>query len=250
MCLLLVAYGVSTESVAVIGANREEAYERGGDPPRLHRGGRAFIGGIDPRAGGTWLGVNDCGVLVAITNRPDRPVPPQLRSRGLLVRDLLGMGSSAEAAALATTELTSGHYGGCNVLLLDAKSGHVVSTAEAVRSEVILPGIHAVTNGDVDDTSDGRILYALRKLSQLNLSGAERCAGEFRAMCSDSSADAPPMCLHGQQGGTVSSSVIILRSPLRDSEIWHCQGSPDRQPYVNCSHLLCEIDPALTGAVG
>jgi uncharacterized protein with NRDE domain len=249
MCLLLFAYGVSRDAVAIIGANREEAYERGGEPPGLHRGERAYIGGIDPRAGGTWLGVNDCGVLAAITNRPDRAVPAQARSRGLLVRDLLDACSSAEAAELASAELTRGHYGGCNIVLLDSKSGHAISASTSVRSQAIQPGLHALSSSDVDDKSDRRISYALWKLRESEMASADHTAGAFRAICSDNSADAPPLCLHGPQGGTVSSSVIILRVPVRGSEIWHCQGSPDCKPYVNCSHLFCELGHAHTGAV-
>jgi uncharacterized protein with NRDE domain len=249
MCLLLFAYGVSKEAVAVIGANREEAYERGGDPPRLQKGGRAFIGGIDPQAGGTWLGVNHSGLLVAVTNRPDRAVPAQARSRGLLVRDLLSTSSSTEAALVASAELARGHYGGCNIVLLDAKSGHVIGAAESVQSEAIPPGIHAVTSGDIDDRRDRRILYALRRLSESDLSSAEGSAGALRAICSDQAGDGPPMCLHGQQGGTVSSSVIILRTPVSETEMWHCQGSPDRHPYVNCSDLFGELGRALTRAI-
>jgi uncharacterized protein with NRDE domain len=249
MCLLLVSYGMSTDAVAVIGANREEAYERGGAPPGLQRGRRPFVGGIDPRAGGTWLGINDCGVLVAITNRPDRLIPQQARSRGLLARDVLGMRSSAEAAALAAAELTTGHYGGCNVVLLDASSGHVVSAAESVRSDAIRPGIHGLTNGNVDDKSDRRISYALQKLGESDLSSAEQAARVFRTICSSALPGAPPMCIHRQEGGTVSSSVIVLRTPVAGSEIWHCQGSPDSRPYKNCSHLFCELGQPLTRAI-
>jgi uncharacterized protein with NRDE domain len=248
MCLLLFAYGVSDEAVAVIGANREEAYKRGGEPPSLQRARRAFIGGLDPRAGGSWLGVNDCGLLVAITNRSERPAPPKARSRGLLVRDLLGTSSAAEAAEAATAELMTGHYGGCNIVMLDSKSGHVVSAAHSVRSQAIERGIHALTSGELDDSGDRRISYALQKLSEVRFSDAEGSVRECRAICSDNSPDAPPMCIHGQQGGTVSSSVIVLRSPLSGSEIWHCQGSPDRRPYVNCSHLFCELGQALIHA--
>jgi hypothetical protein len=141
-----------------------------------------------------------------------------------------------------------GNYGGCNIVLLDATSGHVISASEAVRAEVIPSGTHAVTSGNLDDKSDRRISYALGKLAQSDLSSAPGSAETFRAVCSDQSAGALPMCIHGQQGGTVSSSVIILRTPVSESEIWHCQGSPDRRPYVNCSDLFCELGQALTSA--
>src|SRR5262249_11029088 len=221
----------------------------GGEPPRLHHSGRAFIGGIDPRAGGTWLGVNDCGMLVAITNRQDRAVPPQARSRGLPVRDLPNASSAAEALQVASAQLMRGCYGGCNIVLLDGQSGHVVSARESIRSESIQPGIHAVTSGNVDDRNDPRIAYALCKLAITDLSSAEDSARALRAICAENAPDGPPMCLHGQEGGTVSSTVIILRAPVFGSEIWHCQGSPDRQPYVNCSDLFCELNQTRRRAV-
>ena len=69
MCLLALFYRVVEDAPVVVGANREEFYRRGGDPPRLHVGPPRFVAGVDPVAGGTWLGVNEHGVLAAVTNR-------------------------------------------------------------------------------------------------------------------------------------------------------------------------------------
>src|SRR3954447_20357315 len=89
MCLLALFYRAVGDAPVVVGANREEFYARGGLPPRLLGGRPAVLAGLDPAAGGTWLGVNEHGLLVALTNRPKSAVPPRPRSRGLLVRDLL-----------------------------------------------------------------------------------------------------------------------------------------------------------------
>ena len=91
MCLLALFYRVVEDAAVVVGANREELYRRGGEPPRLHDGPPRFVAGVDPVAGGTWLGVNEHGVLAAVTNRPKDRRPDRPRSRGLLVRDLLGL---------------------------------------------------------------------------------------------------------------------------------------------------------------
>src|SRR2546425_423394 len=73
-----------------------------------------------PQAGGTWFGVNERGVLVAVTNRLKSQPPPQPRSRGLLARDLLACPSAAVAADLAARELGQNRYAGCNLLCADA----------------------------------------------------------------------------------------------------------------------------------
>src|ERR1700761_2457378 len=97
MCLLALLFRVVEDAPLVVGANREEAYARGGEPPQRLPGPIDAVGGRDPVAGGTWLGVDAAGVFVAITNRPKDTSPGPLRSRGSLVRDLLGCRSAQEA---------------------------------------------------------------------------------------------------------------------------------------------------------
>ncbi|MFO0929748.1 MAG: NRDE family protein [Gemmataceae bacterium] len=107
MCLLAILYRVAGDAPVVVAANREEFYARGGDPPRRLDGVPA-VGGVDPHHGGTWLGVNRHGVLVAVTNRRKSTEPAVPRSRGLLVRDLLAQPSAAEATAAAITRAGDG----------------------------------------------------------------------------------------------------------------------------------------------
>src|SRR5205823_4013427 len=90
MCLLAIFFRAVPDAPLVVGANREEFYNRPGGSPQILTGRIPALGGLDPLAGGTWLGVNAHGLLVAITNRPAPQVPAKARSRGLLTRDLLG----------------------------------------------------------------------------------------------------------------------------------------------------------------
>ena len=64
--------------------------------------------GIDRQAGGTWLGVNQFGLLVVVTNRPKALAPLEPRSRGLLCRDLLDRRNARDAVATAVKELAEG----------------------------------------------------------------------------------------------------------------------------------------------
>src|SRR5262245_33249274 len=117
MCLIALFFRVVEDAPLVVGANREEAFARGGEPPGLYDAAVRFVAGRDLVGGGTWLGVNEHGLLVAVTNRPKSDLPAQPRSRGLLARDLLASRRSARAAAdLAALELGQNRYAGCNVL--------------------------------------------------------------------------------------------------------------------------------------
>src|SRR5437763_506886 len=98
MCLLAMLYRAVDGAPLLVAANREEAYARGGTPPALWAEPRAVVAGVDPQAGGTWLGVNAHGLLVAVTNRRLSHPPERPRSRGLLVRDLLAAPDALAAA--------------------------------------------------------------------------------------------------------------------------------------------------------
>ena len=67
---------------------------------------------------GTWLGVNESGLVVAVTNRRDGELrwEDQIRSRGLLVIALLGLDDPEQAARLAEHALSQGGFGGSNFL--------------------------------------------------------------------------------------------------------------------------------------
>ncbi len=246
MCLLTLLYRVADDAPVVVGANREEAYERGGDPPRLLPGPVRIAAGVDPRAGGTWLGVNERGVLVAVTNRPRSHVPPQPRSRGLLALDLLGCASARAAVEQATRELGADRYGGCNLLCVDFDSATVIQAGDWLRVRPLSPGLHVLTARDVNDVTDRRLAFTLDWLGRRPLDSAALCISALRELCARR-AD-PPICLHAERGGTVSSSILALRSPLSRGVYLHAQGPPDTIPYADYSDLLRQLDLAGQGA--
>jgi uncharacterized protein with NRDE domain len=241
MCLLALFFRVVEDAPLVAGANREEYYARGGEPPQILEGLFPALAGIDPQAGGTWFGVNGQGVLIAVTNRPKSEVPRQPRSRGLLARDLFACGTAAAAAERAVKELEQGHYAGCNFLCADRDSATIIHAGDWLRVRPLSPGIHVLTARDVNDDRDRRTAHALRWLSQRSYASVGQCVAALQALCSQKGNGDPPMCLHGPQGGTVSSSIIALRLPPERSIYLHAQGSPDATPYVDYSSLLRQL---------
>jgi hypothetical protein len=241
MCLVAVFYRVAEDAPVVVGANREEIYARGGEPPCLHPGALPFVAGVDPVAGGTWLGVNANGVVVAVTNRRRSENPPMPRSRGLLVRELLRLPTAKEAADVAARELDRKLYAGCNIVCVDAHHAIVLHNADWLRVRMLPPGLHLVANRDVNDESDDRISYAAHWLGQRPYRFAENCLVALRQLCGLHEPGMPPICLRGPEHGTVSSSLMALRASLADSVYLHAQGPPDRTPYADYSHLLRDM---------
>jgi len=239
MCLVVIFNRVADDAALVVGANREEAYARGGTPPQVVDGPCRIIAGVDPVAGGSWLGINENGVLVAVTNRRKAQTPASPRSRGLLVRDLLGLGNAAEATEQGIRNLDSTQYAGCNLVVADSQRVTVIHGADWLRVRPLPPGIHVLSANDVNDETDWRIGYSLWWLHQRSYGKAKDCVAALKDLCGQTGATGgPAICLRGADRGTVSSSIVVVRSPFAKSELWHAQGSPDKTPYENCSKLF------------
>jgi Transport and Golgi organisation 2 len=238
MCLLALFYRVAEDAPVVVGANREEFYARGGEPPRLFAGSTPFVAGVDPAAGGTWFGVNARGVVIAVTNRPLSETPKTPRSRGLLVRDLLELPTAKQAADTAAHELDRKIYAGCNLLCVDATHALVLHHGDWLRVRMLPPGLHLLANRDVNDESDERIGYAAHWLNERPYRFAEHCLVALRQLCGLHEPGMPAMCFRHEKGGTVSSSLVALRTNFANSAYLHAQGPPDRTPYSDYSQLL------------
>jgi hypothetical protein len=241
MCLLALFFRAIPDAPIVAAANREEFYARGGEPPRILDGSCRAVAGLDPVAGGTWFGVNEHGVLAAVTNRPRSQAPAQPRSRGLLTRDLLGCPNAGVALELACRELGHDRYAGCNVLCADTDGAYVIHAGDWLRVRPLPPGLHVLTAHDVNDGGDPRLGHALWWLGQRNYATAAGCVAALKRLCAQAGDGGPPICLRGDEGGTVSSSIVVLRPSLAASLYLHAQGPPDRTPYEDYSHLLKEL---------
>ncbi len=250
MCLLALFYRVAEDAPVVVGANREEYYSRSGEPPRLLEGPLRAVAGVDPVAGGTWLGVNERGVLIAVTNRPKSNAPALPRSRGLLARQLLALPTVAEAVERAAQELEQNRYAGCNLLCADTERAVVLHAGDWLRVRPLPPGLHILTNGDVNDPGDARISYAAWRLGQRKYAVAQECLDALRELCAYTGPDGPAICYRNENRGTVSSSLLALRGRLGPSTFLHAQGPPDRTTYEDYSHLLLALGSGEKQATG
>ncbi|MCS6851072.1 MAG: NRDE family protein [Gemmataceae bacterium] len=247
MCLVVLCFRAVPDAAIVLAANREEAYARGGEPPQVWAGEVPFVAGRDPVAGGTWLGVNALGVVVAVTNRRKTHVPAGAVSRGLLVCAALRRQSAAEAADAAVRELASGNYAGCNLLCADADRAYVVHAGDWLRVRPLTPGLHLLAAGDVNDAHDPRLAHARRWLSAQRWSDAGTCAAALQRLCAQSGNGSPAMCLHGPEAGTVSSTIVVVRQPVSRGWLGHAQGPPDRVGYEDYSYLLRRLNREASG---
>jgi len=243
MCLLAIQYQLLPESPVLIAANREEYYDRKSQAPAIQSGKPRVLGGIDLVAGGTWLGVNQHGLVVAVCNRR-KTFPPQVPlSRGVLGRELLKCSSAYEAAHTAYEELATGQYGGVNYVCADSKSGHVVHGGDQLEVTELHEGLSIISNNNVNDAQDERVQLAHRLLTLQQLDSPVK----FLAVASKvfarspSPPGRPSIIVRGQEKGTVSSTLISLGAKPRDAIYQYAPGPPDQYKYEDFSPLLRDI---------
>ena len=138
-------------------------------------------------------------------------------------------------------ELSKKIYAGCNFFCGDNERAVVIEGAQWLRVRPLPPGLHVLANRDINDGSDFRVLHALNWLSGQDYSSAATSAQALKTLCGQSGGENPPICVHGEDRGTVSSTILAVRQPLTRSLYLHAQGSPDRTPYQDYSALFQEL---------
>lgn len=240
---MAILFQSTRDAPLLVAANREEFFDRPTQPPRIQSGKPRVICGIDRKKGGTWLGVNQYGLVAAVTNRPKQMIPPEPRSRGLLCRDLLSQRTARAAAEHAAKELASGVYAGANYLVADAHSAHVIHGAQRIDIVDLSPGLHILSSSDVDDVSDERQELVRRLLTLHSLDSAVT----FLAVASRAFSRKPDaagrrgVVLTGGDYGTVSSALISLPERTQNAVFQYAPGPPSEQPYDDLSALLRQV---------
>lgn len=243
MCLLLLQFRTMAAAPVLVAANREEFFNRPTDAPSLQPGSPRVLCGSDRRAGGTWLGVNEHGLVVGVTNRMKGDLPAAPRSRGLLCRELLDRTTATEALEAAHEALARDPYAGVNVMCADRHRAVVVHAGDRLETVELPPGVHLLTNADVNDPTDARQVYARSLWAARFPSTPARFVEAARQVLGQGpdETNQRTIILRGPDRGTVSSSIIALTSDPTQAAYWFAPGSPDQQAYDDLSPSLREL---------
>ena len=165
MCLILTALDSHPDYSLVVGANRDEFYDRPTAAAAFWPESPWILGGRDLKAGGTWLGIDRRGRFAAVTNyRQGEREPAAQRSRGLLVSDYLAADIDVHSH-IDRVERDAARYNGFNLIAGDARELLYFSNREG-RTRALGPGIYGLSNHLLDTawpkvTSSKSTLHAL-----------------------------------------------------------------------------------------
>ncbi len=146
----------------ILAANRDEMIERAWDPPARHWPDRAdVVAGRDRLCNGTWLGLNDHGVVAAVLNRVGSLGPAAgKRSRGELVLEALDH-ADAQSAAEQLRHLDPSGYRSFNLMVADGQAAFWLKSmgraGGAIKVTKLPEGVSMLTARDLNDHTSPRI---------------------------------------------------------------------------------------------
>ena len=258
MCTLTVAWRVFQEAPLVVAANRDEAVDRPSRPPSVVERDPLVFAPRDERAGGTWMGINDYGVFVGLTNRWVEGLAGE-RSRGLLVRDCLRTDTATDAARLVESAVEAHEYEGFNLVVADATAAVLLEWSGRLRVRQFDPGVHVVVNvgadgefyeparrpevGPEQGDDAGRLREHLRP-------EPGESADSWRSRAREALGDHDfGVCVHEGDYGTVSAAVVTLGADGR-VRYEHAEGPPCETAFEVLRDGPLHADDSVAGNPG
>lgn len=244
MCTLALYFHKLANYPLIVAANRDEHFSRPSAPPAAVAQNPAILAGKDLLAGGTWLGVNEQGLVAGILNRRSGAPrePSAVRSRGLLCLDILKAKDPHEARSFLSGENGSA-YQPFNLLIASAEQAYIAyNREEEIECSRLEKGLHVFSNTPVYESQPEKIEHAsslFRRAKETFLPAAESSAwvaGLRRALSDhtlgkDFANPREAICVHAEAYGTVSSSVILYDASEKFFRMYYAPGPPCREDY-------------------
>ena len=238
MCTLIALYRVVPGYDLIVGMNRDEDRTRPSTPPQLIEGTPQIVAPRDARAGGTWIGVNEQGLVAALSNRRGA-ISTTAKSRGLLMFEILRQPTLRAAAVDIDREVRANEYNFFNLFVATRDDLRFFSYDGQVRMSRGHEGLNVLTN------AGGNVEGDLKVATIHALAGAAKFPDAVAAtrwlqstLRHHGGTETAALCIHGTGGGTVSSTILALHnSSAEDHILLYADGSPSESPYRDFSQL-------------
>jgi uncharacterized protein with NRDE domain len=256
VCLLVVAFHLDPAAPLVLAANRDERTDRPATAATvLRREAPRIVGGRDDEAGGTWLAVNEHGVVAGLTNRPSPDGrDPAKRSRGELPLALAGHDDARGGVEAFVDEFAPSDYNPAWLMVGDRSSLFYLDMTDGVRPAVseLGPGLHVLENNPIDVASakSVHVRTLLERAATATSTGEATLAG-LRSVLVDHEvpADTTPLpdgvddavracCVHTERYGTRSAALVSIGAdPGALPRLWVADGHPCTAPFADRAPL-------------
>ncbi|SNB76073.1 Uncharacterized conserved protein, contains NRDE domain [Arboricoccus pini] len=245
MCSVVILRRPDRPWPLILAANRDELWSRASRPPARHWDDRPeLVAGLDEEAGGSWLGINDWGVLASVLNREGTLGPTAgKRSRGELVLDALDH-ADAKAAAEALRHVDGSAFRPFNLIIADNRDAFWLRHEIEGDHVTVVPvpaGLSMIASRDLNDPNTPRIARYRHLFEQSTVPDPDKGpTGDWSdwelllgARAGKGQDPRAAMCVVTEGDyGTVSSSFIALPADIGRRPVWlHAEGRPGETPF-------------------
>lgn len=249
MCLLVVATRMRDDLPLVVGANRDEFLERPAIPMDVLRADSPrTLGGRDLVASGTWLAVNENGVVAGLTNRPalgGRDLTK--RSRGELPLALTGFESAGAAVDGFAERFRPSEFNPAWLVVADRETAFTIDMTgdDAIVAECP-PGLVVIENRAPGAPSP-KVAHVRSLLGSLADAPPNEVDSLIATALSDHFIPEDPdalvpesraACVHSEEYGTRWSGIVTVASDPSPPTFRYADGSPCTFSYTEASWAL------------
>ena len=258
MCLLIALSRVLPDAPLLVAANRDERYDRPAEAITVLRDrGPRILGGRDQVAGGTWLAVNEHGVLAGLTNWPSAGGRDATRrSRGELPLAFAAHADAATAVAKVCAELDPSDYNPCWLLVGDRNSLFSIDMTGGHRpvAEQLPPGTYVLENAPLQaHSAKARQVAAMVAAGMAGASGVSEAEEALAAVLRDHRpvpgaagqgrpAELSAACVHTATYGT-RSAMIVSVGAAGWPRVRVADGPPCQAPFEDATPLWTAPGP-------
>jgi uncharacterized protein with NRDE domain len=246
-------FGVDPDAPLVVAANRDERLDRPALAMTvLTEGDPRILGGRDEQAGGTWLAVNDRGVVAGLTNRPAPDgADPARRTRGELPLALATHRSAAAAAEDLAARFHPDDYNPAWLVVGDRDELYYAdfTAGDSPTVQALEPGVHVLENNPLGQRS-AKAIHVRSLLGSVHpdrdggrglREGLERVLGDHTVPETDDPPRIPEAlaaCVHSERYGTRSSTLVRVGADHHARpEVWFADGHPCTAPFVDATPM-------------
>ena len=239
MCTFIMLYGLLEDYPIVALHNRYLELTTVEKPPQPLTGG--VYCPVDVASGGTWIGINKDGLLLAITNQETQSIEKPGRSRGLLALDILReCSSSSEARSYLYDPSIRGLYRPGNFVVADSEEAWHVLWDKQTTDWRITPGPYAMgvvtmypgikLNDHAERLgldSEMRRKRAYQLLKEYQPESIDEAVAKMMEISADHEygKTTSSICWHSKDYKQTSSTIIALGSEPDISKIYYCVGN-------------------------
>lgn len=255
MCLLIVLAQMHPDIPLIVGANRDELLDRPARPMTvLREAGPRVLGGRDELAGGTWLAVNEAGVVAGLTNRPTKARrDPTKRSRGELPIALACHNSAAAAVEAFGSGIRPSDYNPAWLLVGDRETVFAIDMTggDLPIIEPLPAGMHILENRPVG-TSSPKVNHVRDLLAGVDRLSEAPLVRHLQAVLGDHEvpaavdqgddmdqipAQVKAACVHTERYGTRWSGVITVPGEAHPPTVRYADGPACQARYTDAGAL-------------